>query len=325
MQAVPVDATSVIARAVPWEQCPAFAGINPVRGKREGHVLLADRDSGMLLLAIRQWGRGPVGVFSSDITAIWGEDFNRWEHFPAFMGALLGCLAGPAPGMGAREAAVAGAAAGAALPLILGWLSRALETLGGWAEKKRLLWVAWATRYVSVGLREGTVYVRSLRAARKWEAFWAKVGRVSGAAGGPLLVGEAMARGTAAYRDLPPQALASERWARGINGLVRSIFSGLAGFAVGSVVAMLFPGGPLLKGLAGASAGYIAEGFAESLYDGAVSGRVQGILLARLIGRLRSGDVPVEYWSQGRTGAGIKVRLVKQLGGRAVEARPCPS
>lgn len=56
VQPVPVDATSVIARAVPWEQCPAFAGINPVRGKREGYVLLADRDSGMPLLAIRQWG-----------------------------------------------------------------------------------------------------------------------------------------------------------------------------------------------------------------------------------------------------------------------------
>lgn len=58
-------------------------------------------------------------MFSSDITAIWGEEFNRWEHFPAFMGVLLGLLAGPPPGLGAEEAVVAGAVAGAALPFVL--------------------------------------------------------------------------------------------------------------------------------------------------------------------------------------------------------------
>lgn len=109
-----------MARAAPWAECPELRGMNPMKAKDLGFVVLSDRVSGMPLLAIRPWGCGRVAVFSSGSTAVRDEEFNRWEHFPAFMAALLGCVAGPPPGLGPEEAAVAGAAAGAVPPLVPG-------------------------------------------------------------------------------------------------------------------------------------------------------------------------------------------------------------
>jgi len=69
VRAAVTGVSHTLARAVPWAECPEFRGMNPVKAKDLGFVVLSDRTSGMPLLAIRPWGRGRVAVFSSDITA----------------------------------------------------------------------------------------------------------------------------------------------------------------------------------------------------------------------------------------------------------------
>jgi len=276
-----VDAAGAVARAVPWGECPVFAGINPVRARGNSSVVLADRESGVPLLAVREWGRGHVAVFSSDITAIWGADFNRWEHFPAFMGALLGCLAGPAPGMDPREAGAAGAAAGAALPFVLAWVRSGLGLVEGWAEKNRRWWAARAARYALRVLEEGTVYVRSLRLARELESVAARLRAAARRGVIGVGVAEIAATGYAAYRDMPAGSLRSERLARAGSRVVRAaLMFGVAvaaGVALGSVIA-----NPLIAAVAGVGVSVLTDYGVSLGYDGLLSGRVEGWLLRGL-------------------------------------------
>lgn len=273
------------ARAVPWTECPEFHGMNPVKAKDLGFVVLADGVSGMPLLAIRPWGSGHIAVFSSDITAVWGEEFNCWEHFPAFMKVLLDCLVGPPPGFGAKEAAAVGAAAGAALPFALGWLDRVLAFLEGVAERRRRFWVARAVGYVLRGFREGIVYVRSLRLARRMAAFWTRVARVAGVASPPLLVAEAVAEGSVAYQDVPSQALVAERWARAVDAVVRVLFCGVVGgFAGFRAAAPLVPVNPVAAAGVAVVVSYFTEQAAEGFYDAMLSGRIQALVMRLMLG-----------------------------------------
>ena len=265
-----VDAAGAVARAVPWGECPVFAGINPVRARGNSSVVLADRESGVPLLAVREWGRGHVAVFSSDITAIWGADFNRWEHFPAFMGALLGCLAGPVPGMDPRVGGAGGAAAGAALPFVLGWVRNGLGLVEGWAERNRRWWLARGARYAIRALEEGTGYVRSLRLAKRMAEAAARLGRGARKGIRGFAVAETIVAGVVAYEDLPPGASKTERRVRAVNRAARTVFA----FSVGVLAATVVPG-PVGKFVVG----LVAEKVAESVYDVLLSGRVEGLLL----------------------------------------------
>lgn len=49
----------------------------------------------------------------------------------------------------------------------------------------------------------------------------------------------------------------------------------------------------------------------NSFKEGVLCLRERNLTETRWSGSVFSVDVPVEYWSQGRTGSGIKVRLVK--------------
>jgi uncharacterized membrane protein len=276
-----------LARAVPWAECPEFRGMNPVRAKDLGFVVLSDRVSGMPLLAVRQWGRGCVAAFSSDITAVWGAEFNRWEHFPVFMKVLLDCLASRPPGFGGKEAAAAGAAAGAVLSVLLNWLRSLLEIFAGFAERKELQWAARVSRYVLKWLEDASAYGQSLRLARRWLFFWERIRRGACVASPSVLLAEAAVEGAIAFENAPAQALRAERLAKAVDSSVRVLFCGAVGFGAGFVVGLLVSalgGGPLAAAVFAVGAGFAGELAARPVYDGLLSGRLQTAILKRVLG-----------------------------------------
>lgn len=272
-----------IARAVPWSETPALSGYNPVKVKDPQYVVAADANSGTPLLAVRQWGKGHVAVFSSDITALWGEEFNRWGYFPVFMSAVLADLGKPA-GMTPGEAATAGAAAGAALPAVLGWLGAGLGALEGWAEKRRLWRVARASHFIRKGLEEGARYGRSLRLEERAINAWGKIARRIGIAEKVAGWAGVVADAAGAYSELPAEGLPKERWARTLSRGVRAFVTMTAGVVAGSVIATIVPGDPVIKALVGAGAGWRAEKVAERLYDATVGRYAEVVMLRYLEG-----------------------------------------
>lgn len=82
--AIAIDNKHPAMKDIPWDKCPPFLGYNRARVKIGATLLATIGERADPLMASWEFGKGRALAFASSAMPHWGENFNRWEHYPRF-------------------------------------------------------------------------------------------------------------------------------------------------------------------------------------------------------------------------------------------------